>query len=69
MTGAVPALAPLEGGSGQSAWLGRFDRPAQIGLGLTILAALIYWLCNREFDAKHGDFFYLADAFLHGRTS
>ena len=28
----------------------------------------IYWLANREFDAGRGDFFYLADAFLHGRT-
>lgn len=44
------------------------DRPAQIGLGVTIVAALIYWLSNRFFDAGRGDFFYLADAFLHGRT-
>ncbi len=29
---------------------------------------VIYWLCDREFDAGRGDFFYLADAFLHGRT-
>jgi hypothetical protein len=69
LTGAAPARAPLQRAAGPSAWRGRFDRPAQIGVGLTIIAALIYWLCNREFDAKHGDFFYLADAFLHGRTS
>ena len=31
-------------------------------------SALIYWLANRQFDAGRGDFFYLADAFLHGRT-
>jgi hypothetical protein len=59
------ARAPLE-----SRWpfVDRFDRKAAIGVGLTIVAALIYWLCNRQFDAKHGDFFYLADAFLHGHT-
>ncbi|MBA2381796.1 MAG: hypothetical protein H0V73_06770 [Chloroflexi bacterium] len=47
----------------------RFDWPARIGVGLTLLAALVYWYSNRLFDAHHGDFFYLADAFLHGRTS
>jgi hypothetical protein len=31
------------------------------------LSAVVYWLCNRYFDAGRGDFFYLADAFLHGR--
>ena len=46
----------------------RLDRPAQIGLGLMVLAALVYWLSNRLFDATRGDFFYLADAFLHGRV-
>jgi hypothetical protein len=53
------------------------DRPAErrlpgrdvwVGLALTAVAALVYWLSNRLFDAKHGDFFYLADAFLHGHT-
>jgi hypothetical protein len=46
----------------------RFGRDAWIGLAVTGIAALIYWLSNRFFDAKHGDFFYLADAFLHGHT-
>jgi hypothetical protein len=49
-------------------FLDRFDRDALVGIALTLLAALIYWLCNRFFDAMRGDFFYLADAFLHGRT-
>lgn len=31
-------------------------------------SALIYWLGGRDFDAGRGDFFYLADAFLQGRT-
>ena len=44
------------------------DRATVVGLGLAFLAAAIYWLSNRFFDAGRGDFFYLADAFLHGRT-
>jgi hypothetical protein len=46
----------------------RFRLDFWIGIGLTAAAALVYWLSNRFFDATHGDFFYLADAFLHGRT-
>jgi hypothetical protein len=46
----------------------RRDRPTLIGLVLVAVAAVIYWLCDRGFDAGRGDFFYLADAFLHGRT-
>jgi hypothetical protein len=46
----------------------RLDRPALAGLGLAAVATVIYWLSNRFFDAGHADFFYLADAFLHGRT-
>jgi len=40
----------------------------KIGLAVAALSAVIYWLCDRLFDAGRGDFFYLADAFLHGRT-
>jgi hypothetical protein len=37
--------------------------------GLLVVAAfLVYLVCNRQFNAGRGDFFYLADAFLHGRT-
>ena len=39
-----------------------------IGLAIVAVSALIYWLANRLFDAGRGDFFYLADAFLHGRV-
>jgi hypothetical protein len=46
----------------------RIDRAAMVGLGLTAVAGVIYWLSNRYFEAGHPDFFYLADAFLHGRT-
>jgi hypothetical protein len=46
----------------------RIDRATLIGLGLAALATVIYWLSNRLFEAGHADFFYLADAFLKGRT-
>ncbi len=46
----------------------RLDRATLAGLGIVAVAAVIYWLANRSFDAGRGDFFYLADAFLHGRT-
>ncbi len=39
-----------------------------VGLGVVALSALVYWLANRDFDAGRGDFFYLADTFLHGRS-
>jgi hypothetical protein len=42
--------------------------PAVVGTGLVVLAFIVYLLCNRQFSAGRGDFFYLADAFLHGRT-
>ena len=48
--------------------LRRFDRALLVGLGVVGVSALVYWLCNRWFDAGRGDFFYLADEFLHGRT-
>ncbi len=46
----------------------RDRRGAVVGLSVVAVSALIYWLSNRDFDAGRGDFFYLADAFLHGRT-
>jgi hypothetical protein len=48
--------------------LDRLDEGAIFGLVLMLLAGLVYWLGNRMYDATRGDFFYLADAFLHGRT-
>jgi hypothetical protein len=32
------------------------------------VSAVLFWLANRDFNAGRGDFFYLADAFLQGRT-
>ncbi len=65
MTATSPDLAPL---APRWPFLARFDGRARLGLAVMILAGAIFWLCNRNFDAMHGDFFYLADAFLHGRT-
>ncbi len=59
---------------GRSVAWGEPDRSSRLGFGTLIglavvaVAAVVYWLCNRYFDAGRGDFFYLADAFLHGRT-
>jgi hypothetical protein len=39
-----------------------------VGVLVVGFSAVIYWLAARDFDAGRGDFFYLADAFLHGRT-
>ncbi|MDP9482888.1 MAG: hypothetical protein M3P84_06660 [Chloroflexota bacterium] len=47
---------------------GRLDRTTMIGLAIAAVSAVVYWLSNRNYDATRGDFFYLADAFLHGRT-
>jgi hypothetical protein len=43
-------------------------RSVLVGAGIVGLSAVVYWLAARDFDAGRGDFFYLADAFLHGRT-
>jgi hypothetical protein len=39
-----------------------------VGAVVVVVAAILYWLAARDFDAGRGDLFYLADAFLHGRT-
>jgi hypothetical protein len=44
------------------------DRGTVAGFAVVAVSALLYWLANRQFDAGRGDLFYLADAFLHGRT-
>ena len=46
----------------------RRDAALLVGCVLTIISFVIFWFCARDFDAGRGDFFYLADAFLHGRT-
>jgi len=44
------------------------NRGTVAGGGVVVVAALLYWFAGRQFEAGRGDFFYLADAFLHGRT-
>jgi hypothetical protein len=46
----------------------RPDRTVVVGWVVVAVAAAIYWIGARGFDAGRGDFFYLADAFLNGRT-
>ena len=46
----------------------RLDAALAIGAALTFVSFVVYWFAARDFDAGRGDFFYLADAFLHGRT-
>ena len=65
MTTDAAHLAPVEE---RESLGGGFDRAAQVGFAVTIISAIVYWLSNRMFDATRGDFFYLADAFLHGRV-
>ncbi len=48
---------------------GRPSTPLLVGFAVVGVSAVLYWLANRHFDAMRGDFFYLADAFLHGRAS
>ncbi len=38
------------------------------GFGVVAVSAILYWFADRGFDAGRGDFFFLADAFLHSRT-
>ena len=65
MTASPRSLAPVSIGD---RLVDRFDRAAAVGVAIAITAAVIYWLSARSFDATRGDFFYLADAFLHGRV-
>jgi hypothetical protein len=53
-----------------NAWIqkARAQPATAIGWVIVGISAVIYWLAARGFDAGRGDFFYLADAFLHGRT-
>ena len=45
-----------------------FPLAGRLGRLVAPSRSLVYWLSNRAFDAGRGDLFYLADAFLHGRT-
>ena len=63
-----PARIACNGRPVSSESVPRPSRTAVVGIALAFVAFVVYWLSNRAFDAGHGDFFYLADAFLHGRV-
>lgn len=63
----MTALGERVGRRTNEAWVG-LDRAAWVGLALVAVSAVVYWLCNRFYNAGRGDLFWLADAFLHGRT-
>ena len=42
--------------------------PLALGWALVVVAFGVFVACARNFDAGRSDFYYLADAFLHGRT-
>src|SRR5262245_37659954 len=65
MSASTDVVAPV---TARSTALSRFDQAAAVGVLVAVVSMAIYWLSNRFFDATRGDFFYLADAFLHGRT-
>ncbi len=46
----------------------RVDRSVIVGGLVVAVSAVLYWLADRGFEAGRGDFFYLAEAFLNGRT-
>ncbi len=63
-----PAATPGFFGSSR-AELGPRSSQGPIWAALTMVFGFAVFLAsNRNFDAGRGDFFYLADAFLHGRT-
>jgi hypothetical protein len=64
---AIPESRPFERGAPRSIAFAAYT-PALVGSALVVIAFAVYLLCNRSFNAGRGDFFYLADAFLHGRT-
>ncbi len=42
-------------------------RSVAVGAAVLVAAFLVFWLSARDFNSGRPDFFYLADAFLHGR--
>jgi hypothetical protein len=65
---AVPAGGTLPGVSPSAAGTRTALVAWGVGVGIAVAAFLVYWLTNRSFEAGRGDFFYLAEAFLHGRS-
>jgi hypothetical protein len=59
---------PSSGGQRKKLAWRRPRRATVVGLALVGLSAVVYWFSARGFDSGRDDFFYLADAFLHGQT-
>jgi hypothetical protein len=66
---APPAAAPgFYGARSTSSIVGTSWRGPIVISALMLIGFAVYWASDHAFDAGRGDFFYLADAFLHGRT-
>ncbi|MGH2513915.1 MAG: hypothetical protein ACRDGQ_14690, partial [Candidatus Limnocylindrales bacterium] len=65
---APPAAAPGFFGARPSSLDADSRRGPVVAVSLMLIGFVIYWASDHAFDAGRGDFFYLADAFLHGRT-
>jgi hypothetical protein len=63
-----PAAAREFFGARSSEFDRRSSRGPLVATGLMIVGFFVFWVSNHAFDAGRGDLFYLADAFLHGRT-
>lgn len=60
-------MEPRPEGAPGAARVHRDRRPTLVGLLVAAVAFGLYALCSYRFDAGRPDFFYLADAFIHGR--
>jgi hypothetical protein len=63
-----PAAAPGFFGARSTDFERTSYRGPIVASALMVVGFFIFWASNHLFDAGRGDFFYLADAFLHGRT-
>ena len=65
---APPAAAPGFFGARSTTISDTSVRGPIVAAALMLVGFAVYWASDHAFDAGRGDFFYLADAFLHGRT-
>lgn len=71
MTGQPTSSAPTtDARTGATGWAALWSRLGVtiVGLAVALVAFIVYWASNIHFNAGRGDFFWLADAFVHGRT-
>jgi hypothetical protein len=60
-------MQPRPGGAGRATPADQGRRALSIGLAVVVASFIVFVLCSYRFDAGRPDFYYLADAFLHGR--